>query len=387
MLKLIFCLFSIILLNWKMVLAAPSVYPTGVTVYDPVKAYEHYTIFLAIPTHEIYLIDMEGNILHTWGDFPDTYRAKYAEPLNNGNLLVGLGNDDDTAWRVVEVDLNCNIVWQYQIQEGYLNLHEMERLDNGNTLILCTDFRVVPEISPKEICDDFIIEVNPQGQRVWQWYTHEHFDEFGFSQESKDLIAEAGDDWGHCNSFQSLPPNALKDDRFKEGNILMSQRNTNIIYIIDKETGSITWKIGPDDNLTIGQHMVRMVQSGRPGQGEITVFDNGGYGGYPLQARVFSRILQIDPLSKDVTWIYNTKQSEMELTTFFNPFMGGQQRLPNGNTLIVETLNGRFFQVTEEGEIVWEYINPIFTVVSEHEPWRHNKVYRIQAVSTDWLGN
>ena len=40
--------------------------------------------------------------------------------------------------------------------------------------------------------------------------------------------------------------------------------------------------------------------------------------------------------------------------------MGGVQRLPNGNTLLCESLNGRVFEVTADGEIVWDYICPEF---------------------------
>jgi hypothetical protein len=40
--------------------------------------------------------------------------------------------------------------------------------------------------------------------------------------------------------------------------------------------------------------------------------------------------------------------------------MGSAQRLPNGNTLITEASFGRFFEVTKEGEIVWDYVNPFF---------------------------
>jgi hypothetical protein len=38
--------------------------------------------------------------------------------------------------------------------------------------------------------------------------------------------------------------------------------------------------------------------------------------------------------------------------------MGIAQRLTNGNTLITESSFGRFFEVTSQGEIVWEYVNP-----------------------------
>ena len=38
--------------------------------------------------------------------------------------------------------------------------------------------------------------------------------------------------------------------------------------------------------------------------------------------------------------------------------MGTSQRLPNGNTLITESENGRAFEVVPGGDIVWEYNNP-----------------------------
>lgn len=43
---------------------------------------------------------------------------------------------------------------------------------------------------------------------------------------------------------------------------------------------------------------------------------------------------------------------------FYTPFMGGAQRLKNGNTFVTEAAFGRMFEVTKEGEMVWEYINP-----------------------------
>ena len=45
---------------------------------------------------------------------------------------------------------------------------------------------------------------------------------------------------------------------------------------------------------------------------------------------------------------------------FFSPYMGIIQRLWNGNTFICESAFGRLFEVTSEGEIVWEYVIPDF---------------------------
>jgi hypothetical protein len=43
---------------------------------------------------------------------------------------------------------------------------------------------------------------------------------------------------------------------------------------------------------------------------------------------------------------------------FYSEHSGVAQRLANGNTLITESANGRAFEVTAEGAIVWEYYNP-----------------------------
>ena len=42
------------------------------------------------------------------------------------------------------------------------------------------------------------------------------------------------------------------------------------------------------------------------------------------------------------------------------------QRQPNGNTLMVESDNGRLVEATRDGRIVWEFINP--NMSEEREP-------------------
>ncbi|MGB5320211.1 MAG: hypothetical protein WBN25_14300, partial [Eudoraea sp.] len=44
--------------------------------------------------------------------------------------------------------------------------------------------------------------------------------------------------------------------------------------------------------------------------------------------------------------------------SFYGSFISGAHRMKNGNTFINEGPRGRFFEVTSEGEIVWEYLNP-----------------------------
>ena len=67
----------------------------------------------------------------------------------------------------------------------------------------------------------------------------------------------------------------------------------------------------------------------------------------------YSSILEIDPKTDKIIWEYSE-----HLGNFYSPYCVGTERLPNGNTLICETITGRFFEVTRDKKIVWEYLNP-----------------------------
>jgi hypothetical protein len=78
---------------------------------------------------------------------------------------------------------------------------------------------------------------------------------------------------------------------------------------------------------------------------------------------------------------------------FFSPYMGAVQPLPNGNVHISESATGRLFDVTREGDVVWEYVVPFFGEYPEPEarryvPGFHNSVfrsYRYTPAQVPWL--
>jgi hypothetical protein len=51
--------------------------------------------------------------------------------------------------------------------------------------------------------------------------------------------------------------------------------------------------------------------------------------------------------------------------------------LANGNALINEGWFGRFFEVTPEGEVAWEFVSPYFGPASEAENAQTNHVFRV----------
>ena len=127
----------------------------------------------------------------------------------------------------------------------------------------------------------------------------------------------------------------------------------------------------------IGQHHVHMIPRGLPGEGNILIFDNGGWAGYGSPSRTskdgtkadlrdHSRVLELDPVTLKVVWEFDASAwgGMMGITSmpkFYSPLISSAQRLPNGNTLIDEGCSCRMFEVTPDKEVVWEYIAPFQT--------------------------
>ena len=127
-----------------------------------------------------------------------------------------------------------------------------------------------------------------------------------------------------------------------------------------------------------------MIPRGLPGEGNILLFDNGGQAGlgkptpcaptgYCNATRGYSRVLEINPVTLEVVWSYNDLRNfggDIELLSqtnlLFSHYCSSADRLPNGNTLITEMLHGRIIEVTAEGELVWEFINPGGKVFRAH---------------------
>ncbi len=350
-------------------------WPTGTTVFKPGKCYNGYTVVVPYRSSLMFLVDMRGRVVHAWHADPDRLaEAWFLRRLPNGNwmtLVLRTPHFDDASspdrapdsfstfdfdTELLELDWNGRAVWRYTAPDDCVIHHDMARLRNGNTLMLMEKQARVPAVSDKAIAENFFIEVDPGGETVWDWYTGEHFDEFGFSPEAKRLMREKGRDVFHTNTLSVLPGNELEkaDPRFARGNILSCQRNTNLIFIVDKATGKVVWTWGAARGQLVGPHHPVMLHNGH-----ILVYDNGGAGGYPPRVRFYTRLIEIDPVSGDPVWEYAHEPYSFKPTSkFFSSSWGSVQRLPNGNTFSLDCHKGRLFEVTPSGEIVWEYISP-----------------------------
>ena len=422
--------------------AAPSVFPTGVTRYEPARAWNGYTVFSG-QDGKTHLIDMNGNEVRQWPHvgFPPVLLDPALTGGKRGNILLQLANVPGAASgnglgnkAIGELDWEGKVVWQWGegAQDAYASAsvqgsgaqgganaggakqhHDWRRLPNGNTLVLANQVHAVPGFKAAQVLDDVIYEVTPKGDVAWKWVASEHLEEFGFSPDALKLVRAAqprngatAADYLHLNNMSVVGPNKWFDQgdtRFHPDNVLIDSREANFIAIIDKKTGQVVWNLGPDypaigstavprpvDQI-IGPHDAHVIPPGLPGAGNILVFDNQGEAGYPkVSPGIFphSRVLEIDPVKKQIVWQYTAANSGQTLWSFYSAFISSARRLPNGNTLIDEGMNGRFFQVTPQGDIVWEYVSPYYgnsAVGGAGKTVKTNWVYRAQPVPYDWV--
>lgn len=368
--------------------------PTGVLKHVPDKSFNGYTVLAPLGSTRTYLIDNDANVVHTW---ESQYRnGSSAVLLPDGHLLRGstLPRDEIVipfggyAGLLEEFDWEGNKVWELRVnsKKGVFH-HGMQRLPNGNTLVTAWEYKTREEALAKgrtpetlermSISDpdwpvekpvegfwpDAILEFDRQGNIVWEWHVWDHVGT-GPDQWDINYLAPyhvegpygAGPDWTHFNALEYNPDT---------DQILLSSNKFSEIYLIDKKTGSMVWRFGnpaaygqgrapggrgdDGDQVLFGQHNPAFLPNGH-----ISVFDNGSY--RPEGAR--SRIVEIDPKTNAIVWQFATAKVRTP-NSFYTPFQGSAQLLPNGNYLVCSTLHGHLFEVTREKEVVWDFVNPI----------------------------
>ena len=135
-------------------------------------------------------------------------------------------------------------------------------------------------------------------------------------------------------------------------------RHLNIVGVIDLNREEIIWFWGTGQ-LEFPHHPSLLEN------GNLLIFDNGSH-------RKYSRVIELNPVTKKIEWEYKANPKEK----FYTSGMGGNQRFPNGNTLVTQSCTGRVFEVTKDGEIVWEFYNPnIRTETQERET-----IYRLTRI-------
>lgn len=300
------------------------------------------------------LLDGKGNIVKEWSN-----KTNMGILQPDGTYIAQKGNPKNRTSNLVKYSFDGNLIWEIENVKPH---HKISLTDENTILTIGKETRNYRG----ELVDfDVILEYDQDGNQIWNWSTWENFD---YLQTFHKQLALSNDSikpgiksiWGgyydyyHMNSVEEIPDNLYswyeieQDGKiiqpFKKGNLIFNFRHGSMIFILDKDTGKIVWHVTQYDvpGEIQGQHDSTMLPNGN-----ILIYDNGRY-------RSSTRVIELNPITNKIEWQYTAPN-------FFTIVMGDANKLPNGNYLLSETVNGRIFEITSQGKIIWEYFNPITT--------------------------
>ncbi len=331
---------------------------SGVTKYDLDAASPGYNLFTN-HQDEVYLQDLSGRAIRTW----KVRRAKgceYATLTDSGDLLI-----ECESTGIVKLDWDSNLLWRTAMRVH----HEIEIMPDGSLLTLVGEEPVMYQ--SRRVIFDTIVRLSDQGKPLNErWSTFLNLEKLKQFHPPSPLdtppaktLKNQSYSYYHMNTVKLLPETELgkRDRRFQAGNVLICSRNTNLIAILDRSTWDIVWSL-PSIQLD-GPHLPILLDTGT-----MLIFDNG-------TRRKYSRILEIEPVTGNIVWEYRGSPQ----SSFFSPWQGSAQRLPNGNTLICEANSGHFFEVTHAKNIVWEYWYP------EIKKGKRKTIYRVTRLPVEMV--
>ncbi len=321
---------------------------SGVTIHDPARAYDGYNFYTSAHDEAAYLVDMQGNVLHEWRcrfeDIPGAPAPSENLPnrwwrrawlFENGDVLAlhtGVG--------IARIDKNSNVLWS-----SFLHAHhDVAFRADGGSVVLTRDIHVLPRIDPQRpVVEDTVTCLDARGRVERTFSILEAIEASRFAERALADIDRRVQNFGdllHTNSIEILDGRlADRDPAFADGNLLVSFRHADAIGILDPKSETLVWF---HTGTFSRQHDPKVLDDGR-----LMLFDNRG-------ADDGSRVLELDPITGEIAWSYEGNDA----SPFFSASCGIAERLPNGNRLVTESDNGRAFEVTPDGSIVWEFRSP-----------------------------
>jgi len=466
--------------------------PTELIFHDPARAYQGYTIFTPMLGRNAYLIDMNGEVIHTW-PIPASWRdpeiRENARLLEDGLLArsktVGDGSTPGT-YQLVGWD--GEIVWEFESgREDLSGHHDFRFIRNpklGQRTLMYSATRVTshekvialgadPALRESYATrPDGLVEVDMDGNIVWEWNISDHVvqdidpDLPGYGVVSEhpgklDINFGPGvsGNWIHMNAFDYNPVLdhvAINNSRMSEfyvvdhGATFVPGEPERSTELAASDAGDFIFRWGnpcvsdsgecpsmtaegtatsnghqqvffAHDIQWIDDRSLGALEQPVPGAGHFLIFNNGARQPGPT----FSSVIEIDPyegpmgdgiyvpaavagyeratvgggmssrtenVSNQIAWRFHG----VSPNSFYSPFISGAQRLPNGNTLVCSGAHGHMFEVTPQGDVVWEYINPvgdrvqndrgIYRMMTDKAGDEFNSIFKCQRYSLDFPG-
>jgi len=367
----------------------------GVSVDKTEKTCDGFTLYTMTDGTRAALIDMRGNVVHRW-ELP--FRQAWSQaphvaaPLAddhihwfccrlfaNGDLLAIYHADGDTpyGYGLVKLDKDSKLIWAYADNIH----HDVEVGEDGNIYTLTQEISTQAPDGMKRylsvpVLTDSLVVLSPEGRKLEQVPLLEALRDSPYvltlTSLTKESVPFADDktasadsppsytaqsdlynvsdkiqklpwrkDLLHANSVRVLPRAlASKFPLFKPGQVLISLRSLDTLVVVDWHSRSVVWAC---NGVWRGQHDAEFLENGR-----LLLYDNIG------SLIKGTRVLEYDPLTQAIPWCYANEHS----APFRAVMRGMLQRLPNGNTLIVDPDHQRLLEVTRDKEVAWECYCP-----------------------------
>ena len=390
----------------------------GLLLASP-KATPGYNLIFPHNQSSVFLLDNCGRVVHQWVD-DEIYRPGNAVYLlENGNLIKCkrfFSPVEDAIWaggggETVEVrDWDNVLLYSYTLNNEKFRLHhDVAPLPNGHILMISWELRSFEEavaagrdpesMIQNELWSEMILEWDPvQDSIVWEWHAWDHlvqeFDSgrnnFGRVGDHPELINVNYDehdghpDWLHINAIDYNP--VLNQ-------IMLSVPYFNELWVIDHSTtseeaaahtggrsgmgGDILYRWGnplaydrgeASSQQLFFQHDTHWTDpTAEPGEdkfGMITLFNNRVNDSLST-GNVLSGAFDVAAHGYRMTG--GTYEPAGFLHTITHPrqdprsvsnSVSSTQVLSNGHVLLLAGRWGFAYEVTPDGEVVWEYVIP-----------------------------
>lgn len=306
------------------------------------------------------IIDMNKKNVHHWDidwftlwpdakHIPKKYLPKSkpgthvhgAVVMENGDLIFNFEHIG-----LVRIDKKGKVVWRLPYQTH----HSIHRHNDGN-LWVCGEREITEdtELFPhrkKPFAEYTLLEVSPEGAIINEWSVAKLLADNGL--RGMLYLGMLGNSTGvdgdllHLNDVEPFPT-TMKEDFFSQGDILVSLRNINTVFVFNEQSGKIKFIC---TGWFVRQHDPDFLDGNR-----FSVFDNNNIA--PEQHGQQSRIMIVSARERKLTTFFEGNDK----VPFYSQIGGKHQWLPNGNLLITEFTKGRAFEINRRSEVVWQYQN------------------------------
>jgi hypothetical protein len=300
------------------------------------------------------LIDREGKTLHKWIlDRKKTFegassRKKPTRTDIQGSLLL---SDGDVVVNLeyvgmARLDACGEVLWT--LDEG--NHHSISQAEDGSFWVpavsdthLSGTEKYPDLLGLREVWVDRILNVSAEGEvlrdiKVLDVLYENDLERFFFQH------GRTKGDITHINDVEPLKSSMAEEyPQFEVGDLLVSLRRINLVFVFDPETMEVKWHVSDP---FIWQHDPDFIRDGW-----IGVFDNNRIRGKTTGEG--SRIIAFQPHTDSTKILFQGKY----LDRFYTGHRGKWQMLGNGNMLLTEEAAGRVVEVSSDGKPVWEWVH------------------------------